>query len=507
MICGLEDINMIKKMIMNNLLSIALVSIFALSAMACKASKPTANNTDYSLTPTSEINIMPTNNQIESNSISLPNTNTNATVVQSTLNTERDCPNKWGTDSILTIQNISLYREFFKQNNFQAARTGWSYVFINAPCARITTLYDGIDMYKAFIKEEKDAATKTKLLDTLVMIYETRAKYFGEEGVVYGRMAVDLLTHRGNDNAKVVNTFEKAIKMGGNEIEYFTPIYYFKTLIKEYSGGKANKDSVLAVYNRLSRIIDANIANNNNADKFKDAKQSIDADLATNIIKDCDEIIQLFEPKLKANPANKELRDLVYNLLVSKKCSDKELFLNIAADKFKENPTAAVAGLLGQRAYNAKNYSLAITYFTQAADLETNNKDKATFLVSLGYTLYATDQFSKARQVAQDAIKLNPNFGKAYILIGDLYAASSTICGGGFEGLTAMWAAYDKYNEAKNQDPSVATEANNKAARVAQSFPFKDDIFMQGGMDIGGSYTVKCWINEVTTIRANAKTK
>ena len=38
---------------------------------------------------------------------------------------QADCSKKWGVDSVQTIQNISLYREFFKQKNFAAALEPW----------------------------------------------------------------------------------------------------------------------------------------------------------------------------------------------------------------------------------------------------------------------------------------------------------------------------------------------------------------------------------------------
>ncbi|MBK7970571.1 MAG: hypothetical protein IPK08_17490 [Bacteroidetes bacterium] len=42
---------------------------------------------------------------------------------------------KYGTDSVTCITNISLFNEYFKQNNFVDALEPWRWVFSNCPAA------------------------------------------------------------------------------------------------------------------------------------------------------------------------------------------------------------------------------------------------------------------------------------------------------------------------------------------------------------------------------------
>jgi hypothetical protein len=53
-------------------------------------------------------------------------------------------------------------------------------------------------------------------------------------------------------------------------------------------------------------------------------------------------------------------------------------------------------------------------------------------------------------------LRLKPNYGSAYMLIGDLYAQSGQKCSGGDALPYAYnWAAADKYAKAASVDPSA----------------------------------------------------
>jgi hypothetical protein len=97
------------------------------------------------------------------------------------------------------------------------------------------------------------------------------------------------------------------------------------------------------------------------------------------------------------------------------------------------------------------------------------------------------------------AIKMNANCGKAYILIGDLYANSGAKCGGDALPYDYNWAAADKYARAAAVDASVADLAREKRAKL--KFPSEQDKFQRGLTTIGAVYTVGCWIQETTTVR------
>ena len=116
----------------------------------------------------------------------------------------------------------------------------------------------------------------------------------------------------------------------------------------------------------------------------------------------------------------------------------------------------------------------------------------------LANAYYIKGSYSEARTAAYAALKYQPNMGKAYILIGDLYANSVGRCSGDDIPLACAWAAADKYAKAVAVDPSCADRANKQRAKLR--FPSKDDLFKRG-LSSGASYHVGCWIQENTTVR------
>lgn len=177
------------------------------------------------------------------------------------------------------------------------------------------------------------------------------------------------------------------------------------------------------------------------------------------------------------------------------------MFFKATENLHKLEPSAQSAYLMGTLNLKKENYGKAADYMQQAANLFEDNTDKIKALELLGNINFNQRNFSQARSNALKILQINPSYGKAYILIGDLYAASSSMCTeDDLGGKTVFWAAIDKYLKARNVDPSVEGDANAKIAQYAKHFPASSDLFFRD-LQEGSSYTVGCWINETTTVR------
>ena len=73
-----------------------------------------------------------------------------------------------------------------------------------------------------------------------------------------------------------------------------------------------------------------------------------------------------------------------------------------------------------------KDLDKAISFYTEAINLETDNVEKAKYLYQLGLVYMSQNKFSQAKTKAIEAIKLDPKSGKPYILIGKAYASSAS---------------------------------------------------------------------------------
>lgn len=126
--------------------------------------------------------------------------------------------------------------------------------------------------------------------------------------------------------------------------------------------------------------------------------------------------------------------------------------------------------------------------------------------MNIAKILKSQGKFSQSRTYAYKAAEYRSDWGAPYMLIGDLYASSGSLCGSGtgFESQVVVWVAIDKYYKAKSVDPGVADDANAQIAKYSQYMPSITDLFDRG-IDEGSTYTVGCWINEATTVRGKRR--
>jgi hypothetical protein len=63
------------------------------------------------------------------------------------------------------------------------------------------------------------------------------------------------------------------------------------------------------------------------------------------------------------------------------------------------------------------------------------------------------------------------------------------------------WAAIDKWQQAKQADPTYAEEADRLIKQYRKYMPSQEDIFMRNIKE-GSTFKVPCWIQENTKVRA-----
>ena len=191
----------------------------------------------------------------------------------------------------------------------------------------------------------------------------------------------------------------------------------------------------------------------------------------------------------------------ITEMLDKKKCNDTELFFETSIKLYDLEPSPVAAFMIGKMLINKQDYNKAIEYLQEATALE-GNEEKADAYYYMAFCYQTLKNFSKARQMARKAIEENPEKGIAYILIGDLYAASSNECASDdIMKKSVYWIAVDYYYKAKKMDPTVSEMADERIRSYSKYFPTKEELFFHDYED-GDTYTVGCWINETTTVRS-----
>jgi tetratricopeptide (TPR) repeat protein len=411
-------------------------------------------------------------------------------------------------DSIQCIRNLSLYTEYYNQRNFQLAFDPWREAYQICPGSSQNIFIRGIVLVKMKYNEETDPLKREAWVDTLMMIYDDRIKYWGHspssrEGLVLGRKAVDLFTYRPNNVMEVYEISKRSIEIEGNRSQADVLLVNMQMLIRLVEAGLEPVSKILETYDILMNIVDFNLENNPADERFfAPAKGQIDAMFEPYAT--CENIITLFQPRFDREPENIELLEKVTSMLSNSGCTEEKLFFDATRNLHRLQPNANSAFLMGRLENNRQNYRDAIKYFEEAVSLYENESDKFTALMLLADITYRNlRQFSQARSYALQASAIDPENGRPYILIGEMYAASASACGDNdLTKTVAYWAAVDKFIQARNVDKEqiVQERANQLINTFSQYFPSIEIIFFYG-LSEGDSYRVECWINETTRVR------
>ncbi len=424
---------------------------------------------------------------------------------------------RYGQDSVKCVMEISLYREFFKQwknSDYTSVAVDdairhWRWVFNNCPMGTENTYLDGIKMFSYFIKEEPDNARKELLIDTLMMIYDQRMEYFpnhyktglSQMGNILGRKAVDLYQWRPQATEEVYHILERSVELDGNNSQTAVIVYYFRTAIELVNASKLGKDVLIELFDKLMGIVEYNIKNNPaDQEDFESVKANLE--LSVEPYATCQDLIPIYRAKFDAEGgSNPELLKKIINMLDKKNCTADPLYFDATVKLYELEPDPESAFLIGRMLYRRNELSKSSTYLLQATDMADTNARADCYLL-LADEYRTMRDYSRARTYAYKSAELRPNDGNPYILIGDLYAASADMCGDDEIGKkAAYWAAVDKYYKAKNIDPSLEQAANERIYSYSRAFPAVERLFFHD-LKEGESYTVGCWINETTTVRA-----
>lgn len=429
---------------------------------------------------------------------------------------------KYGEDSVTCVINISLYREFLKQWKASDYTSPvikdiigpWRWVFQNCPMASENTYVDGVRIMQYRIENEKVAAVRDKLVDTLMMVYDQRLQYFpnhfktgkSQQAAILGRKGVDLSTYDQERYEETYNILKQSVEIDGDDSDGTVLIYYFRSVIKMARKAKLDSAMIVDVYDQVIDILDHNIVKLNKAgdtkwvENYKNFKGNIDATFEP--FASCPDLVRIYSNKMAKNPDDTDLLKKITNLLDRRSCQEDPLYLKASVQLHKLEPSPESAYNIGRLLLKEEKYSEAIPYFEEATKSEDPDKSHSSYKL-LAETLRAVKNYPRARQMALKAIELKPADGAPYITIGDMYAASAKDCGNNeFTSRVAYWAAVDKYNQAKRIDESQTEAANKRISTYSVYFPSLETIFFHG-YEEGKSYTIECWFREETIVRAS----
>jgi tetratricopeptide (TPR) repeat protein len=418
-----------------------------------------------------------------------------------------------GEDSIRCITNISLFTPYAKNGNFKDALEFWKIAYEECPAATKDIYLYGVRIVGWLIDNEKDPAQKVSLINDLMGVYDKRIKYFGKEpryekDWIIGRKAQDYVQRLGEnaDHKVLYGWLKEAIDEYGNNTDVLVVSYYMYASNRLLIADQAHKETYIQDYLKASAILDTQIAaakEEKELAAIQPVKSALDNGFANSGAADCETLQNLYAGKIEQNKDNLTYLKEAITLLRRMRCNEIEAYFSAATYAHQLEPTAESAMGLAKKAVRDKDYNKAISLFEEAANMETDNTVKAEDYYLIAMLSFEQDSYSKARQYCLKAIETNPNYGSPYLLIGKMYAATagSVYPDDAVLKKTVYYVAVDKFERARQIDPSIGEEAGKLINTYRSHFPSTEEIFMHPDLDKGKSITIGGWIGERTTVR------
>jgi tetratricopeptide (TPR) repeat protein len=407
---------------------------------------------------------------------------------------------------------FTLEKQMYDQKDYKSALPYWRVLYRRYPKSIINIYLHGANIYQSLIEQAKDENTKHLYVDTLMHIYDKRIKYFNQEGYVLGRQGTDYLKYMlDNENMtdelrkpilkKGYDYLERSVKLQGDETEAPVLILLMQSTRGLFSAGELPKEKVLENYDLASGIINKALQKNASDNNFLIARDNVDQVFQASGAADCEALINIYTPKFDQIASNLDDLKKMVRMLDKANCDASPLYAKASEKLYSMEPSPEAAYNMARMYVKANQHERAEGFYKKAIEAEKDPANLSKYYYELA-TLNFNDSPQEAKTYLKKSIENNPNFGKAYMLLGDLYAHNSKSYGeNDFEHSTVFWVAVDYFNKAKKVDPSVTAEANERINTYSQYFPSKEDVFFNT-LSEGQAYQVGGWIGESTVIRA-----
>jgi len=410
------------------------------------------------------------------------------------------------------MSTYTLEKQFYDQKDYKSSLGPWRILYKTYPKSSVNIYIHGLNIYQTLIEGTADRKMKDLYIDTLMQVYDHRIKYFDQKGMNLGRQGADYLKYKLDREGDQLNDdqrknilkkgyayLQESVKIQGLETEAPVLILLMNSTRGLYGLGEFGKDKVVESYDIVSKIVSNYLAKEPASEKFISTRNEIDRIFQSSGAADCDALISIYEPKFDQIAANLEDLKKMIRMLDRQNCDASPLFAKASEKLYQLEPSAEAAYNMARLFVKAEQMDKAETYYKQAVDSEKDPLNLAKYYLELGQLNFQKPQLAKT--YLKKSIENNPNAGKAYIMLGDLYAHNSKSYGeSDFEKSQVFWVAVDYYAKAKKADSTVEAEANQKIGTYSQYFPPKEEIFFNG-LTVGQSITLGGWIGESTTIR------
>lgn len=399
------------------------------------------------------------------------------------------------------LVHYSLYYEDFKNANYESSLPNLQWILQNDPAyhgpgrksdvnfERAVVLYDSLAS-----KAESDEAARA-WLDSALVIFDTVVPTLQELDVevdeykwtmAKGRFIQTHADQLPDLQEQLIPIYEKAYGLAPDRIQP----YYIYMIIQDYAA--KDKEKALEFMDEVEQ-------------RFQDNQEVVDyiAQVRNTLFTSPEERMSFLEDQHAKDPNNLEIVRELFEIY--EELGEREKMYEIGEKLSTMEPSAATYRILASLRLGDGQPQAAFDLIQKALELP-DAEPRAEDYYNMGVAQQQMGSLTKARTYFRQALDINPNYGLAYIAIGDLYVTAVSECSSSYEreDRAVYWLAVDYYNKAKQVDPSVANTANNKIRSYSRAFPDEEAKFFKNWKN-GDPYMVNygcySWINEQTTVK------
>lgn len=378
-------------------------------------------------------------------------------------------------------------------NDFDKALDAWKQV---AKCQNQSVYISGEKILTHQLSTKLSAEDKTRYESDLLQLYTDYDRYFPGNANSNGVKKAMFLYKKDKGDPQVFDLLERAFT---KDREHFNDAnamqIYFGQFIRE---AKSEKDQSMVdfkiirtrdeIIQRLTKLL----TDTGNKD-YKMVSESIRRTAKS--IATCETLDKYYakEIEFKANDNASWLQMVSENLFDD--CPRSKLYYQVAQKWYALAPDANSAFHLAQASAQQGKRAEATKYYKQAADAETNPAQKAELLYTLATIEIANP--SESAELLRQSLKAKPDFGKAALLLAEVYA--STDCGNNaFEKKARYMLAAQTARKAGALDASLKKASESRAAQYEKQAPSASEI--KSAKMNGKTITFGCGINESVTL-------
>ncbi len=434
--------------------------------------------------------------------------------------------NKIFAQSEAELEKLSIFSEYVKSKNYDAAFVPWMELRTTTPKLNKAIYIFGERILKNKISTS-EGDEKVKFLLDLLKLWEERSINFpkitpkGAYLAKASQLNYDNKKLLVQSNQQLYAAFDLAYN---TDLETFTnpkSLYtYFSLMVGLYDSKLKSAQELFSKYDDISEKINVEVKNYTNKrnaflDQDGEVKElskkdtsrlksynsylkaysqisgSIDTKLGTRA--NCENLVPLYSKDFEEFKNDGIWLQRAMNRMYAKGCNDDPLFVTIVEQKNALEPNADTAFYLGILKDKAGNSKEALSFYNQAVDLETSSYEKSKILYKIATSFKKKGRFSQARSYYTKALKANPSMGKCHLSIAAMYARSANRCGtDNFSKRAVYWLAAKEAAKAGRIDPRMKKNANKSIANYKAKAPQKSEIFSSGRT--GQVIKVGCWI-------------